>query len=76
MRLKVRFSKGNPSGPYKAYFHPQGKNLSLSELIREEGYFDENGSLEMEQIKYFPRTFGLVVRLPDNSRLETLHDPA
>ena len=30
----------------------------------------------MEQIKYFPRTFGLVVRLPDNSRLETLHDPS
>ena len=76
VRLKVRFSEGNPSGPYKAYFHPQGKNLSLSELIREEGYFDENGSLEMEQIKYFPRTFGLVVRLPDNSRLETLHDPS
>ena len=25
VRLKVRFSEGNPSGPYKAYFHPQGK---------------------------------------------------
>ena len=75
LRMKVAFLNGNPNGPYKAYFHPGGKKLSLADLIREEGSFDENGKLQEKQLRYFPRTFGLAVELPDKVRLETIHPP-
>ena len=75
LRMKVAFANGNPSGPYKAYFHPGGKKVSLADLIREEGSFDENGKLNEKQLRYFPRTYGLSVELPDKVRLETIHPP-
>lgn len=73
LRLDATFSDGQPNGPYSAYYHPRGKILTPEELIREEGYFDKNGMLSEEQHFYFPQTHALVVIMPDNKRLETMH---
>ncbi len=77
LRLQAQFKDDFPTGPYKAYFHPGTLNLTLDELLREEGEFSKNeeskGFLVAEQRTYFPRTSALVVVLPDGVRLETLH---
>ncbi|MDG0964279.1 MAG: hypothetical protein P8O23_04405 [Opitutales bacterium] len=73
LRLDASFSDGKPVGPYRSYFHPKGKILTLDELLREEGSFDENGVLSEEQYNYYPQTHALVVNMPDNKRLETIH---
>lgn len=73
LRLDASFSDGKPVGPYRSYFHPRGKILTLAELLREEGSFNEDGVLSAEQYTYYPQTHGLVVNMPDNKRLETIH---
>lgn len=75
LRLKTQFRDGNPNGSYKAYLHPRGQNLDLSELIKEEGKFNENGLLSEQQFRYFPRTAGLAVILPILGRLEEIFKP-
>jgi len=76
LRLEASFSKGIPVGPYRTYFHPRGQtNLAKEELLEEEGSFDENGRLIGNQVCYYPRTEGLVVYLPGNQPLETMHEP-
>ena len=75
LRLKTQFKEGNPSGSYKAYLHPQGQNLELSQLLKEEGTFNEKGLLSDGQLMYFPRTAGLVVTLPILGRLEEIFEP-
>lgn len=76
VRLEATFSKGIPVGPYRTYFHPRGhSNLSKEDLLEEEGRFDEMGRLVGNQVCYYPRTKGLVVYLPDNKPLETVHEP-
>ena len=73
LRLDASFSDGKPVGVYRSYFHPRGKTLNLEELLREEGSFDKNGLLSQEQYSYYPQTHALVVNMPDNKRLETIH---
>jgi len=73
LRLDASFSDGKPEGVYRSYFHPRGKTLNLEELLREEGSFDKNGLLSQEQYSYYPQTHALVVSMPDNKRLETIH---
>ena len=73
LRLDATFSDGQPIGSYSMYYHPRGITLTLEELLREEGYFDQNGMLSEEQHSYFPQTHALVVIMPDNKRLETMH---
>lgn len=75
LRLKTHFKNGNPNGSYQAYIHPRGKNLSLKELIKEEGSFNEEGLLSKQQFRYFPRTSGLGVVLPVLGRLEEVFQP-
>ena len=41
VRLEASFSSDFPVGKYRAYFHPGKHNLSLEELVKEEGYFTE-----------------------------------
>ena len=64
LRLKTQFQDDNPHGSYKAYLHPRGQNLELTELLKEEGTFNEQGLLAEQQFRYFPRTAGLAVILP------------
>ncbi len=73
LRLKANFSDGKPVGPYEAYYHPRGKDLTLDELLREQGLFDENGKLSDQQFSYYPQTHAIVVNMPDNKRLDTVH---
>ena len=73
LRLDASFSDGKPVGPFSAYYHPRGKTLTMDELLREEGSFDENGMLSEDQFTYYPQTYALVVNMPDNKRLETIH---
>lgn len=75
LRLKTQFKNGNPSGSYQAYLHPRGKNLSMKELIKEEGSFNDQGQLSEQQFRYFPRTSGLGVVLPTLGRLEEMFKP-
>jgi antitoxin component YwqK of YwqJK toxin-antitoxin module len=73
LRLEAVFSDGKPVGKYRAFYHPRGKKLSLEELLKEEGSFDMNGMLSKEQLSYYPQTHAIVVYMPDNKRLETIH---
>ena len=76
IRLEATFSKGIPVGPYRTYFHPRGQTgLSKEDLLEEEGRFDEMGRLVGNQVCYYPRTEGLVVYLPDDKPLQTVHEP-
>lgn len=76
LRLEATFSKGIPTGPYRTYFHPRGQSrLNKLDLLEEEGSFDEKGRLIGDQVCFYPRTEGLVVYLPDNKPLETIHEP-
>ena len=76
LRLEASFSKGIPTGPYRTYFHPRGQSsLNKLDLLEEEGRFDEKGRLIGNQVCFYPRTEGLVVYLPDNKPLETIHEP-
>ncbi|MDA9120319.1 hypothetical protein N9J83_09325 [Opitutales bacterium] len=76
IRLEATFSKGIPTGPYRTYFHPRGHPfLTKADLLEEEGRFDAQGRLIGNQVCYYPRTEGLVVYLPDNKPLETIHEP-
>jgi hypothetical protein len=73
LRLDAAFKKGKPLGTYRAYYHPKGKILTIDELLREEGCFDQDGVLCDEQYSYYPQTHALVVNMPDKTRLETIH---
>ena len=74
--METTFSKGIPTGPYRTYFHPRGQSgLSKEDLLEEEGRFDEMGRLVGNQVCYYPRTEGLMVYLPNNQPLETVHEP-
>ena len=73
LRLDASFSDGKPFGAYRSYYHPRGKTLTLNELLREEGRFDQNGMLSQEQSSYYPQTHAIVVNMPDNERLDTIH---
>ena len=73
LRLDATFSDGKPVGSYRAYYHPRGKDLSIDELLREEGSFDQNGFLSEGQSTYYPQTHALVVYMPDDKRLDTIH---
>lgn len=76
IRLEATFSKGIPVGPYRTYYHPRGQTgLSKEDLLEEEGRFDEKGRLIGNQVCYYPRTGGLIVYLPDDKPLETVHEP-
>ena len=75
LRLKTQFKDDNPHGSYKAYLHPRGQNLELTELLKEEGTFNEQGLLAEQQFRYFPRTAGLAVILPILGRLEEVFEP-
>ena len=76
IRLEATFSKGIPVGPYRTYFHPRGQQgLSKEDLLEEEGTLNDKGRLVGNQVCYYPRTEGLVVYLPDNKPLETVHEP-
>jgi len=76
IRLETTFSKGIPVGPYRTYFHPRGQSgLSKQDLLEEEGRFDEMGRLVGNQVCYYPRTEGLMVYLPNNQPMETVHEP-
>ena len=76
IRLEATFSKGIPVGPYRTYFHPRRQSgLSKKDLLQEEGRFNEKGKLVGNQICYYPRTEGLLVYLPDDKPLETIHEP-
>ena len=76
IRLEATFSKGIPVGPYRTYFHPRRQSgLSKDDLLQEEGRFNEKGKLVGNQVCYYPRTEGLVVYLPDDKPLETVHEP-
>ena len=71
IRLKTQFKNGKPFGPYKAYYHPKGLTyLNESDLIKEEGFFDDDGLLAQEQVKFYPKTQRLYVVLPGNDRIE------
>ena len=73
LRLQAKFSNGNPTGSYQAYYHPGGRNLSLDQLIREEGSFSQLGLPDQMQVRYYPRAVGLVVVHPDKSQSDTIH---
>ncbi len=73
LRLDATFSDGKPVGLYRAYYHPRGKDLTMDELLREEGGFDQNGLLSEGQSSYYPQTHALVVYMPDDTRMETIH---
>ena len=73
LRLEANFVNGNPVGTYRNYYHPRGKTLSMEELLKEEGSFDQNGLLSDEQYSFYPQTHALVVNMPDNKRLDTIH---
>jgi hypothetical protein len=45
----------------------------MDELLKEEGSFDQNGLLNDKQYSFYPQTHALVVNMPDNKRLDTIH---
>lgn len=73
LRLDAAFKEGKPFGTYRAYYHPKGKILTIDELLREEGCFDQDGVLCDEQYSYYPQTHALIINMPDKTRLETIH---
>jgi hypothetical protein len=76
LRLDASFSDGKPVEAYRSYYHPRGKTLTLDELLREEGIFDQNGMLAEEQSSYYPQTHAIVVNMPDDKRSDTIHPPS
>jgi antitoxin component YwqK of YwqJK toxin-antitoxin module len=74
LRFECRFSQGIPVGRYRTYYHPEDYSVSSpDELLKEEGYFSENGELVGDQYLYYPRTKGLVVFLPNGENSEIIH---
>ncbi|MDG1138993.1 MAG: hypothetical protein P8N49_05680 [Opitutales bacterium] len=77
LRLESTFKEDYPIGQYRAYFHPGKQNLSLDELLKEEGFFSDSnqsrGQLQHRQKFYYPRATGLVVVLPGKKRLDGIH---
>ena len=71
IRLRTKFNNGQPVGAYQSFDHPKGvSDLNESDLLNEEGFFDENGLLASEQIKFYPKTKRLFVILPGDDRIE------
>lgn len=76
LRLEASFSNGIPAGSYRVYYHPRGQSdFEVADLLEEEGRFDDSGRLIGHQVKYYPKTEGLVVYLPDDQPLTTIHEP-
>ena len=74
LRLDANFSNDKPHGSYKIFYHPKGNQLTLDELIQEQGRF-ENGKLVDNQTSYYPRTFALIVILPNGKKLDQNYPP-
>ena len=71
IRLRTKFTNGQPVGAYQSFDHPKGvSDLNESDLLNEEGFFDENGLLAEEQVKFYPKTKRLFVVLPGDDRIE------
>ena len=71
IRLRAKFIDGKPVGKYQCFDHPRGiTNLNEADLLNEEGFFDINGLLAEEQIKFYPKTKRLFVLLPGDDRIE------
>ena len=71
IRLRTKFTNGQPVGAYHSFDHPKGvSDLNESDLLNEEGFFDENGLLAEEQVKFYPKTKRLFVVLPGDDRIE------
>ena len=73
LRLAANFKDGKPVGSYKAYYHPKGKKLTIDELLREEGSFDQNGKLSSDQYNYYPQTHAIAINMPDKKRLNSIY---
>ena len=75
IRLKANFLEGIPVGKYQTFYHPRGqKNLTLHDLLKEEGEFDAQGNLAGRQIFYYPKIKSLAIYMPDDLPLETFHE--
>lgn len=68
LRYTCTFVDDAPSGEYNSYFFEGEEANSTSPLLRERGFFDTNGSLYSNQIRYFPKVKTLAIKLP-NGRL-------
>ena len=44
LRLDANFSNDKPHGSYKIFYHPKGNDLTLEELIQEQGRFEKEYS--------------------------------
>ena len=75
IRLKAVFSEGIPVGKYQTFYHPRGQeNLTLNDLLKEEGEFDAQGKLKGRQISYYPKIKSLAIYMPDDLPLENFHE--
>ena len=74
IRMDANFSDGKPHGRYQIFYHPKGKQLTAFELLKEEGSF-KNGKLLENQTSYYPRTYALIVVLPNKKRLDQNYPP-
>ena len=70
LRYSCEFKDDVPVGTYKAYYHRGEDENSTYQPLREEGHFDDNGSMVQEQEFYFPEVKKLGIKLPDGTRLE------
>jgi antitoxin component YwqK of YwqJK toxin-antitoxin module len=64
LRYTCNFVDDAPSGVYEAYFFEGEEANSTTPLLRERGFFDANGSLHADQVRYFPKVKTLAIKLP------------
>ena len=70
LRYTCKFVDDAPSGVYQSYFYEGEEANSTSPLLRERGFFDTNGSLYGDQIRYFPKVKTLAIKLPNGRLME------
>jgi antitoxin component YwqK of YwqJK toxin-antitoxin module len=70
LRYTCKFVDDAPSGEYNSYFYEGEEANSASPLLRERGFFDTNGSLYGDQIRYFPKVKTLAIKLPNGQLMD------
>ena len=70
IRLRAKSKEAIPSVPTNPTTTQGTENLNESDLLKEEGFFNEDGLLANEQTKFYPKTEKLFVVLPDQEKIE------
>ncbi|MBU61871.1 MAG: hypothetical protein CMI26_05150 [Opitutae bacterium] len=71
LRYSCNFVDDAPSGDYHAYFFEcEDVNTTKKPVVQEKGFFDTDGSLSSDQVRYFPKVKTLGIKLPSGRLMD------